>query len=150
MTLFALSDAAIYGLIAVGILIAIPIYLIPTIVANSRRHPNVTGVFLINLLLGWLLIGWAAALIWAVVAEPGDRYGRRRRREYRDDDDEPNPFDLPRPAASAPASAPATVSYTCPHCRGGVRVQAALMGTVVECGRCRGKFTATPVATPDD
>jgi hypothetical protein len=42
-------------------------YFLPTILA--RHNPAFMGVFLLNLLLGWTVIGWFVALIWACPAE---------------------------------------------------------------------------------
>ena len=43
------------------------LYFLPTIIA---RHKNdFMGVFMVNLLFGWTVIGWIGALIWAWVAE---------------------------------------------------------------------------------
>lgn len=50
-------------------------YCIPTFIAIGRRHRFVTAIGFINGLLGWTLLGWLAALIWAVnrdVREPGE------------------------------------------------------------------------------
>jgi hypothetical protein len=44
---------------------AIALYFSPTIIAATRRHPAASGVALINLFLGWTVLGWAAALMWA-------------------------------------------------------------------------------------
>lgn len=44
------------------------VYIIPTIIAAKRNHPNVAAIFLLNLLLGWSLIGWVAALVWSAMA----------------------------------------------------------------------------------
>ena len=49
------------------ILIGIVIYFLPTIIAAVRRHPNVLLIFLVNLLLGWTVIGWAGTLVWAFI-----------------------------------------------------------------------------------
>jgi hypothetical protein len=40
----------------------VAIYFIPTIVAVVRHAPDIRVVILINLLLGWTLIGWVVAL----------------------------------------------------------------------------------------
>lgn len=45
------------------------IYFLPTIIAGTRHHRNGTGIFLLNLLLGWTVLGWVGALIWAVYQE---------------------------------------------------------------------------------
>jgi uncharacterized membrane protein YqaE (UPF0057 family) len=45
----------------VGILV---IYFLPTIAAWETKH--ISGIMILNLLLGWTVLGWIAALIWAV------------------------------------------------------------------------------------
>lgn len=45
-------------------LIAVGIYFIPFIIAWFRDH-NINGIFLVNLLAGWTLIGWIIALAMA-------------------------------------------------------------------------------------
>jgi hypothetical protein len=44
----------------------IGMYFAPTLVAGWRNHRNTGAIFVLNFLLGWWLIGWAAALIWAL------------------------------------------------------------------------------------
>ena len=41
------------------------LYLIPTIVALMRDHPSKGGIIVLNVLLGWTLIGWVVSLAWA-------------------------------------------------------------------------------------
>jgi hypothetical protein len=41
-------------------------YLLPWGIAYSRKHPNAAGIFAVNLLLGWTVVGWILALAWAV------------------------------------------------------------------------------------
>ena len=50
------------------LLIAGLFYFIPTIVSVYRNHKNTVSLFLLNLLLGWTFLGWAAALIWSFSA----------------------------------------------------------------------------------
>jgi len=45
------------------ILVGAAVYLIPSIVARHKPHSR--GVLLLNLFLGWTVVGWFAALIWA-------------------------------------------------------------------------------------
>ena len=40
------------------------LYFLPAIV--GRNHKQAAAITLLNLLLGWTLIGWVIALIWAV------------------------------------------------------------------------------------
>lgn len=44
------------------------IYFAPTIIAFRRQHPNRWLIFLLNLLFGATVIGWIAALVWALNA----------------------------------------------------------------------------------
>lgn len=41
-------------------------YFLPTIIAMARSKRDSMSIFLLNLLLGWSVIGWVVALIWAV------------------------------------------------------------------------------------
>lgn len=43
------------------------VYFVPTLVAARRGHRNALAVFLLNFFLGWTLLGWVAALVWAVM-----------------------------------------------------------------------------------
>lgn len=56
------------------------IYMIPTIVAYSRRHRLTAPILVINGLLGWTVLGWIVALAMAVgpAGSRADRHGRRR------------------------------------------------------------------------
>jgi hypothetical protein len=51
------------ALLALGVLLII--YLLPTIIASSRKHHNAGAIFALNLLLGWSFIGWIVALVWS-------------------------------------------------------------------------------------
>lgn len=46
--------------------LALGFYFLPGIVAINRDHPNATSIFVLDLLLGWTLVGWVIALVWAV------------------------------------------------------------------------------------
>ena len=55
------------GTIFIGLVIlAIVFYLLPTFVAQSRRHNNAGAILALNLLLGWTFLGWVMALVWAL------------------------------------------------------------------------------------
>lgn len=43
-------------------------YFVPALVAAGRRHRNANAILVTNLVLGWTLLGWAIALIWAFTA----------------------------------------------------------------------------------
>ena len=48
-----------------GIAFSLALLFLPTLVAKSRRHPNLLAIFLVNLFFGWTFIGWVVALVWA-------------------------------------------------------------------------------------
>ena len=41
-------------------------YFIPLIVAYIRKHNNIAAIAVLNLVLGWTMLGWLAALLWAL------------------------------------------------------------------------------------
>jgi hypothetical protein len=41
------------------------IYWLPTIIAVVRHSPSALGVAMLNFFLGWTVIGWIMALVWA-------------------------------------------------------------------------------------
>ena len=43
------------------------LYFLPAILGRDRS--DAIGIFLLNLFLGWTLIGWVAAFIWAIASE---------------------------------------------------------------------------------
>lgn len=49
--------------------VLIGLYFLPTIVAAQRGH-GITGIFLLNFILGWTGIGWIALLLWALLSDP--------------------------------------------------------------------------------
>jgi hypothetical protein len=53
-------------LVAMSFFLAAPLlYLLPTHEAWKRRQPNLTSIALVNIFLGWSLIGWVVSLAWA-------------------------------------------------------------------------------------
>ncbi|MCK6462443.1 MAG: superinfection immunity protein [Candidatus Pacebacteria bacterium] len=44
-------------------------YLLPTTIAIIRRRTNTMAIFVLNLFLGWTLIGWVVALVWSVATD---------------------------------------------------------------------------------
>jgi hypothetical protein len=53
----------------VAMLCLLALYLLPTLVADSRHHKNVWAIGALNLLLGWTFLGWILALVWALTAQ---------------------------------------------------------------------------------
>ncbi|MGY6663391.1 MAG: type VI secretion system-associated protein TagO [Glycocaulis sp.] len=48
--------------------IALGLYFLPAFVAAGRQHHDAGAVFVLNLLLGWTLLGWVIALVWSLTA----------------------------------------------------------------------------------
>jgi hypothetical protein len=47
------------------------LYFLPALIGRDKRDS--AGIFFLNLFLGWTVIGWVIALIWACAAEPAPR-----------------------------------------------------------------------------
>ncbi|MGJ8524039.1 hypothetical protein R84981_002756 [Carnimonas sp. R-84981] len=62
---------------AMVIIFLIVVYMIPTFTAISNDHRNKAGIFVLNLFLGWSLVGWVAALVWAI-SKGSDEDGHTR------------------------------------------------------------------------
>jgi hypothetical protein len=41
-------------------------YFLPSIIALARSKRDIGGIVLLNFFLGWTMIGWVIALVWAV------------------------------------------------------------------------------------
>lgn len=48
------------------IIVTLSFYLLPTIIASSRKHQNTAAIAALNILLGCTFLGWVAALVWAL------------------------------------------------------------------------------------
>ena len=57
----------IFGL---SILIGLGSYFAPTVIAQTRNIKHPFTIFSINLLFGWTVVGWIAALVWAARQQP--------------------------------------------------------------------------------
>jgi GDSL-like Lipase/Acylhydrolase family/Superinfection immunity protein len=65
------------------IILVLVFYLLPSVIATTRKVQHDSAIILINVIFGWTILGWIAALIWAIVEQPrGDMqppkiHGRR-------------------------------------------------------------------------
>jgi hypothetical protein len=50
------------------------LYFLPAIIAAARHTHNVTGILLLNIFLGWTVVGWFVALLMALCSMPGYAY----------------------------------------------------------------------------
>lgn len=46
--------------------VLIALYFTPLICAMIRRTDRLAGIAVLNVFLGWTLIGWVVSLVWAV------------------------------------------------------------------------------------
>lgn len=51
-------------LLLIGMIMAV--YATPSVIAYRRKHPSRNTIIAVNVLLGWSIVGWAVALIWAL------------------------------------------------------------------------------------
>ena len=64
-------DGKEFGLLAFAVHVAclgaagLIVYFVPAIIAADRKHRQANAILLLNFFLGWSLIGWVAALVWA-------------------------------------------------------------------------------------
>lgn len=97
------------GLILIAV--AIYLYFIPAIYASRKNRRDTMPIFVLNVLLGWTLVGWVVALVWAAR------------------DDSP---------ASVVVQSPTALdgdTRTCPHCAETVKAAAKV------CKHCHGVLT---------
>jgi len=46
-------------------------YLLPGLIGQSRHHHQRTAIWVLDVFLGWTILGWIVALVWASSATPG-------------------------------------------------------------------------------
>ena len=60
-----MQNLTILELLLVVLIFAL--YFLPTLIAFLRQHKNKLAIFLLNLLLGWTVLGWVVSLVWSVM-----------------------------------------------------------------------------------
>jgi len=60
--MFVLGPGELLIVIVVGV--GVLLYLLPAFIAGVRHHQNQGAIFVLNLLLGWTILGWIASLVW--------------------------------------------------------------------------------------
>ena len=67
------GDTAAGGFLSVFFLVMFvfggALYFFPTIVAFVKKKANKSAILVLNIFLGWTLVGWVVALVWAVSEE---------------------------------------------------------------------------------
>jgi hypothetical protein len=62
------SASSGFVVLAIGSVLGLLVYFVPAFVAKGRNRAD--AIFMLNLLLGWTLLGWIGALIWAMCEKP--------------------------------------------------------------------------------
>ncbi|KAA0068456.1 superinfection immunity protein [Rhodanobacter sp. T12-5] len=57
------------ALLLLMLVVGLFFYFLPAFVASNRGNPNTTAIFILDLLLGWSLVGRVVALVWACSGE---------------------------------------------------------------------------------
>ena len=60
--------ATFFGVVL--LMIGVIVYFFPTLMARSVSHRNADAITVLNLFLGWTLVGWVVALCWAMYKSP--------------------------------------------------------------------------------
>ena len=56
--------------------IAVALYFMPTIVAGYRQHNSVFLILMLNIFIGWTMLGWLLLLIWACFGDQHTSWAR--------------------------------------------------------------------------
>lgn len=64
---FSYSYAGDVIMIVLAALAALFLYMLPTMVAISRKHRNTAPIAVVNVFFGWTLIGFVGCLAWALI-----------------------------------------------------------------------------------
>ena len=60
-----ISSAIVAGIVPFLLAGVIVLYVMPSLIAYTREHQNFVPILIINLVFGWMLIGWVGAIAWA-------------------------------------------------------------------------------------
>jgi len=53
----------------IGIVFFAFFYFLPSIIGFASGKANGVAIFVLNLLLGWTLVGWVVSLVWALTKD---------------------------------------------------------------------------------
>jgi len=84
------------------------LYFIPTFVAYHRNSHNSLAIFVLNFFLGWLLIPWVGAIVWASMGDDETQAG------------------TPVPAPEPPVAVAQDAMRKCPFCAEMIKAEAIL------------------------
>lgn len=106
------AGGVLFILIAASL--AFVVYFLPSLVASRRRHHQAMVVFILNLFLGWTLLGWVIALAIAASTVKAAPDGPSNTHDRPKPEPPAAAARLPCPFCAEPILPAAKV---CPHCR---------------------------------
>lgn len=56
-----------------SLVLALGVYFLPYISARINKHKNYSAIAVLNLFLGWTIIGWVIALVWAQTSNRAEK-----------------------------------------------------------------------------
>lgn len=62
----AMSKVVVFPILLIFLMVFIPLYFLPTIIAIKKKHLEKNMIIIINVLLGGTGAGWVISLIWAL------------------------------------------------------------------------------------
>ncbi len=68
------TRAGFLVLLVMGALLLLVIYLLPLLLAWSMGCPHFKRIVVLDIALGWSVIGWLAALAWAIMEGNGGTF----------------------------------------------------------------------------
>lgn len=57
------------------IVLGLVVYLVPSIIAEERNSRKLHPIIIVNIFLGWTLIGWGVALAWSLAKDKKADHG---------------------------------------------------------------------------
>lgn len=51
------------------------VYMLPSLIAWKQEKRNFAAILVLNIMLGWTLFGWVAALVWALCKDREEIHG---------------------------------------------------------------------------
>ena len=58
----------------IGIILLVLLYLLPALLAYSLDSSQIKGILIVNITMGWTVIGWLVALVWAILSGNGGSF----------------------------------------------------------------------------
>ena len=60
-----MKELSLVELLVIALIFAL--FFMPTFIAFLRQRKNKLAIFILNLLLGWTVLGWVATLVWSLM-----------------------------------------------------------------------------------